>query len=302
MSGLEVVKAGILTTIQDSGRSGFMDYGITKSGVMDLYAYEWLNKLLENKPNTNCLEVVFGDVEFKVKCETYIAITGAECEFSINEKSTQNWQVCKLCYGDSIKIGKLLSGTRVYIGVKGGFNVLKELGSSSSTLKEKIGGDKLKNKDILECKSFLDLPLKKLQKKFIPEYKKELTLRVVLGYQEDSFSKEEKEKFFNSSYIITTQNNKMGYKLSGEKIKSKLDGIISEAISLGSIQIPKDGQPIILLNERQTIGGYPKIGTVLPIDCYRLAQMEAGSTIQFKQISLQDAIKKEKLFKKSFLN
>jgi len=300
MSGLEVIKAGIFSTIQDSGRNGYMDYGITKSGAFDLYAYNWLNKLLENSHNTNCIEIAFGNVEFKVLCDTYIALSGAECEFSINGISKQSWQVEKVKSGESIKIGKLLRGARVYLGVKGGFEIDKELGSSSSTLKEQIGRDKLKNGETLKCNSYLDSPLKKLQKKHIPNYKEELTLRVILGYQEDSFSTSEKEKFFNSEYTITNEFNKMGCKLSGEKIQSSLDGIISEAISLGSIQIPKDGQAIILLNERQTIGGYPKIGTVLPIDCYKLAQRIPNTKIRFQLIALEDAINIMKEFNNFF--
>jgi len=296
MSGLEVVKAEILTTVQDSGRDGYMDYGITKSGAMDLYAYNWLNKLLGNSQNTNCLEIVFGNIEFFSHIDTYLAITGAKCEFSINNKPKENWQVVKVKSGDCIKIGKILRGVRVYLGVKGGFEIEEELGSCSSTLKEQIGRDKLKDGEVLKCNSCLNLPLAKLQQEYIPDYKKELVLRVVLGYQEDSFSKEEKEKFFNSTYTITNEFNRMGCKLKGEKIESNKNGIISEAISLGSIQIPKDGQPIILLNERQTIGGYPKIGTVLPIDCYKLAQRAPNTKISFEVIELQDAIDLMKKF------
>jgi len=296
MSGLEVVKAGILTTIQDSGRSGYMDYGITQSGAMDLYAYKWLNKLLGNMQNTNCLEIVFGNVEFLAKCETFIVLTGAKCELNINGISKETWQVLKINSGDSIKIGKLLSGMRVYLGVKGGFIVEQELGSCSSTIKEQIGRGKLQTGELLECSSYKNLPLAKVQKEFIPEYKQELTLRVILGYQEESFVKEEKEKFFNSTYTITNEFNKMGCKLSGKKIESNLNGIISEAISLGAIQIPKDGQPIILLNERQTIGGYPKIGSVLPIDCYKLSQATPNTKVKFEVIELQEAVNLQKEF------
>ena len=301
MNGLEVIKAGILSTIQDSGRNGYMDYGITKSGAMDLYAYKWLNKLLENRQNTNCLEIVFGNIELKAGCETYIAITGAECEFSVNNETKNSWQVLKVKSGDSIKIGKLLNGARVYLGVKGGFIIKQELGSCSSTLKEQIGRDKLKDGEVLECDAFFNSPLPKLQKQFIPDYSEEVVLRVILGYQEDSFSQSEKEKFFNSTYTITNEFNKMGCKLSGEKIESTLNGIISEAISFGAIQIPKDGQPIILLNERQTIGGYPKIGTVLPIDCYKLSQAKPNTQVRFELIKLEDAIEKMKQFENFFV-
>jgi len=300
MSGLEVLKAGIFTTIQDRGRFGYMNSGITQSGVMDEYSYNCLNELLQNKKDSNCLEIVFGNVEFKSSIKTFIASTGAKCELSINGKKKQNWKVYKIQVGDIISIGKILQGQRVYFGVKDGFVLKKELKSDSSTIKYNIGHEKLKNSDLLVCKEFDTIALKELKSRYIPEYKDELDLRVVIGYQIDSFPIKEQEKFFNLPFKITPSFDRMGCKLSGEKIKSKHEGIISEAISFGSIQIPKDGQVIILLKDRQTIGGYPKIGTVLPIDCYKLAQMKIGSTIRFKKIKLEDAIKKQLDFNKSF--
>ncbi len=119
-----------------------------------------------------------------------------------------------------------------------------------------------------------------------------MTLRVILSYQDYSFSQEEQNKFFNSSYKVTSDFNRMACKLSGEKIESTLDGIVSEGISFGAIQIPKDGQPIILLKDRQTIGGYPKIGSVLSIDCFKLAQAKIGSEVRFELIDIREAQEK----------
>lgn len=293
MTGLSVKNAGVFTLVQDDGRYGYTDIGITQSGAMDKYAYKFLNLLLENTNDTNCLEIVFGNVKFISNVKTYIAITGAMCEFSINGKFKRNWTVHKIDIGDRIKIGKILSGQRVYFGVKDGFRLKKELESYSTTLKEKLGafsGDRLKNDTFLECDSCEKLSIKRVKKEFIPEYLGELELRVILGYQEESFSKKEKEKFFSSTYEVTPQINRMGYKLKGKAVRSSKNGIISEAISYGAIQLPKDGQPIILLNDRQTIGGYPKIGIVLPIDCYKLSQAKVGTKIRFNEISLESSI------------
>lgn len=303
MSILVVKKAGALTLIEDSGRYGHMNMGITQSGVMDRYSYNFLNKLLENKSDTNCLEMVFGDIELKSNVNSFIAVTGALCELFINGEKKQNWVVHKIVQNDTITIGKILKGQRVYLGIKGGFDIQSELGSVATTLKEELGGingAKLKNGEILACNEYIECTPKRVSEKLIPTFEDTIELRVVLGYQEDSFLDSEKEKFFSSTYEVMSQSNRMAYKLNGETISSTLNGIVSEAISLGSIQIPKDGQPIVLLNERQTIGGYPKIGVVIPRDCSKLAQAKAGNKISFKKISLEEAIKEEKLFLEFF--
>ena len=299
----EVLKAGIFTTLQDRGRFLFTHLGVTNSGTMDEYASLAAHKLLDNSLDTNILEITFSNFELRANTETNISITGASCEFYINNISQNTWQVHKIYKGDSIKIGKIIDGQRVYLCVKNGFDIPKEFGSNSTTIKESLGGingTKLQNNDILPYFENKENITKRWHQDYIPKYEKELTLRVLLSYQESSFSDSEKEKFFNSTYTITPDFNRMACKLKGDPINSSLDGIISEAITFGSIQIPKDGQPIILLKERQTIGGYPKIGTVLNIDCFKLSQMKIGGTIKFEEIDIDTAQKKFKEFYLTF--
>jgi allophanate hydrolase subunit 2 len=143
----------------------------------------------------------------------------------------------------------------------------------------------------LTYKEHLSFIQRRLQEHYIPTYDERLELNVVLSYQHQHFNTQEKEKFFSSEYRVTNEISRMGYKLKGEPISSNLDGIISEGIAYGSIQIPNDGQPIVLLKERQTIGGYPKIGVVLENDCYKLAQAKPNTKIRFKEISMEEAIK-----------
>lgn len=296
---LEVINKPILATIQDMGRFSYADIGVSTSGVMDEYAYMYAHKILSNKVDTNALEISFSNVVFKAHDSTQIAITGAKCEFYINDILHDTWQSYNIKSGDIIKIGKILEGSRVYLAVKNGFDIKKEFGSNSTTIKEKIGGlngDKLQQGDILPFSPSLAIHTQRLQQKFIPKYPNKLTLRVILCSQEETFSKEEKEKFFSSTYTVTNDFNRMGCKLNGEKITSTVNGIISEGISFGAIQIPSDGQPIILLKERQTIGGYPKIGSVLSIDCFKLAQMKIGTSIRFKEIDINTAQNKLKDF------
>ncbi|WP_294962251.1 biotin-dependent carboxyltransferase family protein [Sulfurimonas sp.] len=299
----KVIKAGIFTTLQDRGRFGFTHLGVTNSGVMDEYSALAAQKLLDNAQDTNILEITFAPVELKADANTSFCVTGALCEVFINEQLKNSWQVHKIQKGDVVKVQIILEGQRVYLAVKNGFDIAKEFGSNSTTIKESLGGIsgiQIKNADILPYKQNSEDIINRWHENHIPKYEKELVLRVILSYQEESFSKEEKEKFFNSTYTITQDFNRMACKLSGEKILSSLDGIISEAITFGSIQIPKDGQPIILLKERQTIGGYPKIGTVLSIDCFKLAQMRIDTKVRFEPIDINTAQDKLRDFYSTF--
>jgi len=301
----KVIKAGIFATLQDRGRFSFTHLGVTNSGVMDEYATLTAHQLLNNDLNDNILEITFSNVELQANDTTTICITGASCKFTINDEQKSTWQTHKIQKGDTVRIGKILEGQRVYLAVKNGFDIPKEFGSNSTTIKESLGGIsgvQIKNNDILPYAKYDGKIINRWKEEHIPKYSSELTLRVLLSYQENSFSVTEKEKFFNSTYTVTPDFNRMACKLKGEAIESSLDGIISEAITFGSIQIPKDGQPIILLKERQTIGGYPKIGSVLSIDCFKLAQMKIGSTIKFKEIDITTAQEKLKDFYSTFIH
>lgn len=301
---LEIINNPILVMIQDKGRYGYSDIGVTNSGVMDEYAYLSANKMLGNSLETNILEIAFSNVIFKANVSTQIAITGAICELFINDIPKQCWETHNIKAGDIIKIGKILNGIRTYLAVKGGFDTKKEFGSNSTTIKEKLGGingEKLKKGDILSFKETSSTYNIRLKKEFIPTYEDELTLRVVLSYQDEYFSNEQKEKFFSNTFTVTNDFNRMGCKLNGESILCDINGIISEGISFGAIQIPSDGQPIILLKERQTIGGYPKIGSVLAIDCFKLSQVKTNTKIRFSEINIDEATKKTRSFYSSFL-
>ena len=301
---LELMNNAIFVTLQDKGRFGYSHLGVTSSGVMDEYAYLCANKMLGNSFDTNILEIAFSNVIFKANSSTVISITGAICEFFINDIPKKCWETYNVKVGDIIKIAKILEGNRVYFGVFGGFDIKKEFGSNSTSIKEKLGGisgDKLKKGDILPFKSYKISHNIRLKKEFIPSFDSELTLRVILGYQENNFNKTEKEKFFSNTFTLSNDFNKMACKLKGEPISCEIDGIISEGISFGAIQIPKDGQAIILLKDRQTIGGYPKIGSVLAIDCFKLSQVKANTKIRFSEISIDEATKKTRRFYSSFL-
>jgi len=288
-SGFEVIKAGMLSTIQDRGRKGLGSIGVTEAGAMDEHAFSWLNKLLGNAYGTNALEIVFGGIKLKAVGSTTFALCGADVHATVNNKQIDIWKTYHIKDGDILNLGFASNGVRVYLGVKGGFEKDTEFGSESVCLKEGIGGRALKSNDFLAYAHDTSRNLRKLMLKYKPDFNEVLTLRVVKGYQWDLFEQNERNKFFNNEYIVTSQNDRMGYRLSGEKISSSSKGIISEPIAYGSIQIPSHGEPIVLLKERQTIGGYPKIGSVIPIDCYALAQRKQNSKIRFELIELDKA-------------
>ncbi|WP_428024715.1 biotin-dependent carboxyltransferase family protein [Arcobacter sp.] len=296
---LEVINKPIFATIQDMGRFSYSNIGVSNSGVMDEYSYLYANKILDNDYGTNVLEISFSNVQFKVNASTQVVITGAKCEFFINDILVNTWESHNVKSGDILKVGKILEGSRVYLSVSGGFDIKKEFGSNSTTIKENLGGisgDKLMQGDILPFNPVLPKYKKRLHDEYLPKYTDELTLRVILCSQEENFSQEEKDKFFSNTYTITNDFNRMGCKLNGEVIKADINGIISEGISFGAIQIPSDGQPIILLKERQTIGGYPKIGTVFSIDCFKLSQAKPNDKVRFIPISIDEAQKKLRAF------
>ncbi len=296
MSAFRVIEGGILSLIEDFGRYGLCDKGITNSGVMDEYAYMILNSLLQNQPNTNCVEITMGGLKLEALSSCVIAVTGADASFSINSVKQKIWRTHNINKGELLEFGYTKNGVRIYLGVKGGFDTERELGSSSVTLKEEIGHNLKKGEILNFSNDKTDNYNISLKEKFIPSYPKELDIRVVLGYQDSFFKSHEIEKFFSQTYSVSPQFNRMGYRLEGEPIKCEIDGIISEGISFGAIQIPKDGKPIILLKERQTIGGYPKIGSLLPIDCFKLSQLKAGDRVKFSPIDIKEAQKKMLLF------
>lgn len=283
MKGFKVLHGGIFSTIQDQGRFGYTHSGITHSGAMDQYAYRIGQKLLNNQ-NGNAIEVMVG-LKLEVQVATTIAITGADLNFKINGILYPIWQTYYVKEGDILSFDKRISGQRAYLTVEGRFNVPKEYESYSTTLKEGFG-KKLQKEDILPYYEKQRADIKRLKNELIPKYNSPLTLRFLPSYQNNYFSKEEQKKLFDNEYEITIESNRMGAKLKGEAILTEKTNIISEGIAFGSVQIPKDGQPILLLNERQTIGGYPKIGTVLEIDCYKFSQCAIGQKVRFEEVEI----------------
>ena len=194
--------------------------------------------------------------------------------------------------GGSARTRVCTSGTRAYLAVGGGFDIAPSFGSSSTVVREKIGGlhgDKLHTGDQLPCNARPLSRHRRLSETDRPHYPDRTRLRVVPGYQQAAFGPLQQWRFFNSEYRLTERCDRMGFRLEGESVHSELVSMLSEGISHGAIQIPADGQPIVLMNDRQTIGGYPKIGAVIPADTSRLAQLSPGAVVEFEAIGREQA-------------
>lgn len=295
-----ILQPGILSLLQDSGRFGKHNIGLSNGGPLDKYSFDWANRLLDNDPNACVIEASIGGLVLESNIATQIAVTGGDATLSINQKTVLNWQTHAIKAGDIIAFGFTQVATRHYLAVKGGFQIEPMFGSCATVAREKLGGlrgcalqagDKLAGLSLSQAEALNEVMQKTSNR---PDYLgsakgADIILRVILGYQQNSFSDLQKTRFFNNEFIISDKCDRMGFRLTGAEIKSDISGMLSEGICYGAIQIPADGQPIILLNDRQTIGGYPKIGSVLSLDIPKLTQRLAGASVYFEPISMNDA-------------
>lgn len=282
------MQTGILSLLQDSGRMGQHRIGLTTGGPLDPMAFNWCNKLLQNTPGATAIEVSFGGLQLEAQVDTFICVTGAPMPLRINKVKKDLWRVHAVKAGDIVALDFAQEGSRSYLGVADGFQIEPSFGSTSTVMREQIGGlsgDRLQVNDSLPCASVTHRRELYLKREHQPHYQDSVTVRVILGYQEAHISRVQQRLFFSQAYTVSKHCDRMGYRLEGSPISCDVEGILSEGICYGAIQIPADGQPIVLLNDRQTIGGYPKIGSALSLDAAHLAQLKPGGTVHFAPIS-----------------
>ncbi|GGD51473.1 biotin-dependent carboxyltransferase family protein [Lacimicrobium alkaliphilum] len=291
MNQLVIENPGLLSLLTDQGRFGKAHLGLTTGGPMDPFAFNLANALVGNSSNATVIETTLGNLSLKAECDCIIAVTGAVSPVNIDGAGHALWQSHQVKRGQTIELGQPGQGLRNYLAVGGGFNVETEFGSTSTVLRESIGGlrgGKLQQGDKLAVgQSAESARCRALPESAIPDYGAMHPLRLITGYQYQDFTDTSRQRFFASEYKISPQADRMGYRLSGPAIPSGLNSMLSEGIALGAVQVPADGQPIVLLNDRQTIGGYPKLGSVLSLDCASLAQWGPGTRISFKPVSIE---------------
>lgn len=303
---LEVVKAGFMALVQDYGRYGYQSIGVTNGGPMDEKAFLWANYLLDNEYGAPQLEISFGGFSATFTQDTMIAVCGADLGATLNSEPLTPWRTYAVSAGDTISFATPNAGLRAYLAVKGGFKVKQQLSSCSTVLREKLGGinkdgQKLVDGDCLGYDSFDHSVSKQVPEKFTPEYGQEVTLRFIPNTSLTSAGEDALHTFTSKPYEVTQNIDRMGYRLSGKAISTPLSGIISQGISMGAIQVPKDGQPIVLMRDRQTMGGYPLIGCVTYLDLSLLAQSMPGTQVSFTPIDINEA-EAELLVHKNFFN
>ena len=293
LGAFKVTHAGILSLLQDAGRFGCHQIGLTSGGPLDPQAFYWANRLCGNAANHTCIEISVGGLQLQAQSHSRIAVTGANMRLTINGDEQALWRSHDVKPNDKIQLKFSSQGVRAYLAVSGGFHIEPSFGSSATVTREAIGGlngKALQAGDVLACNDQkITSPHWQLGAAHQPHYPKQITLRVIPGYQEHHFSRTQQRLFFHNSYTVSQLCDRMGYRLEGPKINADIEGILSEGICLGAIQVPADGQPIILLNDRQTIGGYPKIGSVLSLDLAQLAQLLPGDKVNFEAITIDCA-------------
>ena len=295
-----VIKAGFLSLVEDYGRFGFAEYGLSQSGVADEHAYCWANHLLDNNFNDAALEITFGDCELKALNDISIAVTGADLDFKINDEIQPLWQIINVKSADILTWSTAKSGVRAYLAVKGGFQTAQLFNSRSVNLREQIGF-KLENGDVLPYKSAsVETAHQAMPSYFWPNYEQDLILRLLPTYQFEQFDQQQQDVFFNQCYTISSAYDRTGCRLEGRRIKESQPRMISEGISYGSVEITTEGFPIILLKDSPTIGGYPKIGTVFSLDLAKLAQRQSGSKVSFELMDIKTAQQKRRDFNTFF--
>ena len=297
----EVLEPGMLALVQDAGRHGYQHMGVTTGGPMDEFSFFWANRLLENDLNAPQIEITFGRFSLQANHDACIAITGGDLGARINDRAIEPWRTHRISKGDRLDFNTPVSGLRAYLAVSGGFRPAMKLGSCATVSREGLGGldgkgAKLARGDTLEFEKNAPVTEACLPESEIPDYQKDLRLGVIPGYQYQSFPLVQRMKFFSCDYEISPNIDRMGYRLQGDAIFSDLDGIVSEGIAYGAIQVPKDGQPIVLMKDRQTIGGYPKIGCLSALDAGLLAQRGPGASVSFYLSDVAEAEGRRMLF------
>jgi len=295
MEVLEVIQPGPLTTVQDLGRFGYQQYGVPTSGALDNYAFRIGNFLVGNEEGAASLEITLFGCQLRTLQDTKVAITGADLTATINGEPAPAWKSLLIKSGDVLSFPRLNSGCRAYLAIAGGIDVPEVMKSASTYIKASIGGlsgRPLRQGDVLRDKAVTaSSAAARIPSEYIPVYGNQITFRVVLGPQDDCFTEEGIGTFLNSEYTVTTQADRMGYRLEGPRIQHREGAdIISDGIPLGAIQVPGDGLPIILLADRQTTGGYTKIATVISVDIPKVAQAKPADKIKFQQVTEEQAV------------
>ena len=290
---LKVLKRGGMMHYQDLGRYGCSHVGVSQGGAIDLQAHCWANYLLGYDQRAVTIEITLGNTSWEILRDGEIVLTGAEMGAKLDGVKISNWSTHKVCRGQVLSLGYAVSGCHAYLGVIGGFVVDEFLGSGSTVVRNDVGawleeGHVLKvtNEELQNSARIRGVNQKLTPADFVPDYDRINEIRVLLA---DGLGLDFYQAFLNNKYKVSPVSDRMGRKLEALCELPKLPGILSEGVSLGCIQLPQNGQPIVLLNDRQTQGGYAKVGNVARVDLPKLVQMRPGTEFRFVPVALEPA-------------
>ncbi|WP_095187736.1 biotin-dependent carboxyltransferase family protein [Pseudomonas sp. Irchel 3E19] len=296
MSRLTIEASTPLCLLQDAGRFGVRHLGVTQGGAADWRSMSWANWLLGNGLDLPVIEITLGGFAVLAEEECLLALAGADLGAQIDGQPLAPWRSFKLHKGQTLKFTQPLLGARAYLAAPGGFDAPKVLGSSATVVREELGG--LDGMGLPLAKGAMlsyhgetllvrDMPLAHR-----PDFRLNAPLDLVLGAQIGQFSGQSLFDVFNSAWTLDSRADRMGIRLLGKPLQYQGQPMISEGIPLGAVQVPPDGQPIVLLNDRQTIGGYPRLGALTPLALARLAQCLPGTRVRLRPV-VQDVAHRE---------
>ena len=293
---LLIEKEGILTTVQDLGRTGYRDLGINPGGAMDRTAVSLINILLGNDESDAVLEFHFSAVILVFEQPAVFALGGADFDVRLNSKRIENWRPHFADAGSKLFFVGKPSGDRLYLAVRGGFSIDKWLGSCSTNLVAQAGGfngrrlrvgDRIKFRERIFAEQKFNYFI---SPSLIPFYSPFPTVRIIAGAEFDLLNKNNRKSFLESTYTISNRSDRMGYRLTGEHLKlTKNVEMLSSAVSFGTIQLLPDGNLIVLMADHQTTGGYPRLGHVISLDLPLLAQLGPSDKVGFHLNSIEEA-------------
>jgi biotin-dependent carboxylase-like uncharacterized protein len=299
MSRLTIEASTPLCLLQDAGRFGVRHLGVTQGGAADWRSMSWANWLLGNGLDAPVIEITLGGFTVVADDECVLALAGADLGALVGGEPLAPWRSFRLQKGQRLQFTQPLLGARAYLAAPGGFDAPKVLGSSATVVREELGGldgmgRALSKGQTLSYSGNSVMLLRELSSDQRPNLNLNEPLDVVLGAQIGEFSGQSLFDAFNSAWSLDSRADRMGIRLLGTPLQYQGKPMISEGIPLGAVQVPPDGQPIVLLNDRQTIGGYPRLGALTPLALARLAQSLPGTQVRLKPV-VQDVAHREQV-------
>lgn len=304
--GLRVLRAGPLAMLQDAGRFGVRRLGVTQGGPADLHAWAWANRLAGNGWGAAALEVALGGLTLEVLRDSRIAVCGADLDATLDDAPLPLWRDLNVKRGQLLRFQQPASGLRAYLAVAGGFQAEPVLGSVACVVREGLGGHDGSGRPLAEGD---ELCVRAAASRRAtgheapdgtrPDYRTAPTLSLIPGAQVAEFDGASLYAAFNRPWQVDERADRMGVRLRGPVLRCNLTRMISEGLGLGALQVPTDGQPIALLNDRQTIGGYPRLGALTPLACARLAQCSPGTRLRLKAVSAEAALGDYRRFRRA---